>query len=236
MKKSNIIVLALSTLLVVCNALPMNNHVENKKEVGISQKEASKKKSKKKDVSKDENNESDKTVNDTSKQIAEENTIQEDQESVKSDVQTQEKTSNQNTNENKTQKKVETKQIPVQSIESNQPSSVTPSKPASIGINQPSSVTPSQPTSNGNTTNAQQPQKEEQTKILRVTYWVKCDCGKELTHSIDYKDYESYYNSNDYSVKILINQLLDEGHCAGHEEVCGASHYRYGTNENWIKS
>ena len=31
MKKSNIIVLALSTLLVVCNALPMNNHVENKK-------------------------------------------------------------------------------------------------------------------------------------------------------------------------------------------------------------
>ena len=33
MKKSNIIVLALSTLLVVCNALPMNNHVENKKEV-----------------------------------------------------------------------------------------------------------------------------------------------------------------------------------------------------------
>lgn len=204
MKKSNIIVLALSTLLVVCNALPMNNHVENKKEAVISQKEASKKKSKKKDVSKDETNESDKSVNDTSKQIAEENTIQEDQESVKSDVQTQEKTSNQNTNENKTQKKVETKQ------------------------------TPSQPASSGNTTNAQQPQKEEQTKILRVTYWVKCDCGKELTHSIDYKDYESYYNSNDYSVKILINQLLDEGHCAGNEEVCGASHYRYGTNENWI--
>lgn len=54
MKKSNIIVLALSTLLVVCNALPMNNHVENKKEVVISQKEASKKKSKKEDVSKDE--------------------------------------------------------------------------------------------------------------------------------------------------------------------------------------
>ena len=51
MKKSNIIVLALSTLLVVCNALPMNNHVENKKEVIISQKEVSKKKSKKKDVS-----------------------------------------------------------------------------------------------------------------------------------------------------------------------------------------
>ena len=95
MKKSNIIVLALSTLLVVCNALPMNNHVENKKEVVISQKEASKKKSKKKDVSKDETNESDKSVNDISKQIAEENTIQEDQESVKSDVQTQEKTSNQ---------------------------------------------------------------------------------------------------------------------------------------------
>lgn len=47
-EKSNIIVLALSTLLVVCNALPMNNHVENKKEVVISQKEASKKKSKKK--------------------------------------------------------------------------------------------------------------------------------------------------------------------------------------------
>ena len=205
MKKSNIIVLALSTLLVVCNALPMNNHVENKKEVVISQKEASKKKSKK-------------TVNDTSKQTVEENTIQEDQESVKSDVQTQEKTSNQNTNENKTQKKVETKQTPIQPVESNQPSSVTPSQPAS----------------SGNTTNAQQPQKEEQTKILRVTYWVKCDCGKELTHSIDYKDYESYYNSNDYSVKILINQLLDEGHCAGNEEVCGASHYRYGTNENWI--
>lgn len=38
MKKSNIIVLALSTLLVVCNALPMNNHVESKKEVVISQK------------------------------------------------------------------------------------------------------------------------------------------------------------------------------------------------------
>ena len=177
-----------------------------------------KKKSKKKDVSKDETNESDKSVNDTSKQTAEENTIQEDQESVKSDVQTQEKTSNQNTNENKTKKKVETKQTPVQPVESNQPSSVTPSQPAS----------------SGNTTNAQQPQKEEQTKILRVTYWVKCDCGKELTHSIDYKDYESYYNSNDYSVKILINQLLDEGHCAGNEEVCGASHYRYGTNENWI--
>ena len=201
MKKSNIIVLALSTLLVVCNALPMNNHVENKKEVVISQKEASKKKSKKEDVSKAETDESD-----------------EDQESVKSDMQTQEKTSNQNTNENKTQKKVETKQIPVQPVESNQPSSVTPSQPAS----------------SGNTTNAQQPQKEEQTKILRVTYWVKCDCGKELTHSIDYKDYESYYNSNDYSVKILINQLLDDGHCAGNEEVCGASHYRYGTNENWI--
>lgn len=130
----------------------------------------------------------------------------------------QEKTSNQNTNENKAQKKVETKQTPVQPVESNQPSSVTPSQPAS----------------SGNATNAQQPQKEEQTKILRVTYWVKCDCGKELTHSIDYKDYESYYNSNDYSVKILINQLLDEGHCAGNEEVCGASHYRYGTNENWI--
>ena len=37
-------------------------------------------------------------------------------------------------------------------------------------------------------------------------------------------------------LKTLINQLLDEGHCAGNEEVCGASHYRYGTNENWIKS
>ena len=94
MKKSNIIVLALSTLLVVCNALPMNNHVESKKEVVISQKEASKKKSKKEDVSKDENNESDETVNDISKQTIEEDTIQEDQESVKSDVQTQEKTSN----------------------------------------------------------------------------------------------------------------------------------------------
>ena len=67
-----------------------------------------------------------------------------------------------------------------------------------------------------------------------MTYWVKCDCWIELTHSIDYKDYESYYSSNDYSVKTLINQLLDEGHCAGNEEVCGASHYRYGTNENWI--
>ena len=69
-EKSNIMVLALSTLLVVCNALPMNN-VENKKEIVISQKEASKKKSKKKDVSKDETNESDKSVNDTSKQTAE---------------------------------------------------------------------------------------------------------------------------------------------------------------------
>lgn len=215
MKKSNIIVLALSTLLVVCNALPMNNHVENKKEVVISQKEASKKKSKKEDVSKDETDES---VNDISKQTIEEDTIQEDQESVKSDVQTQEKASNQNTNENKTQKKVETKQTPIQPVESNQPSSVTPSQPAS----------------SGNATNAQQPQKEEQTKILRVTYWVKCDCGKELTHSIDYKDYESYYNSNDYSVKILINQLLDGGHCAGNEEICSAAHYRYGINENWI--
>ena len=220
MKKSNIIVLALSTLLVVCNALPMNNHVENKKEVVISQKEVSKKKTKKKDVSKDETHESDETVNDTTKQEIEENTIQEDQESVKSDAQTQEKTKTQNINENKTQKKVETKQTPVHSVESNQSSSVTPS----------------QPELSGNTTNAQQSQKEEQIKILRVTYWVKCDCGKELTHSIDYKDYESYYNSNDYSVKILINQLLDEGHCAGNEEVCGASHYRYGTNENWIKS
>ena len=220
MKKSSIIAIGLSTLLVVCNALPMNNHVESKKAAVISQKEVSKKKTKKKDVSKDETNESDEIVNDATKQEIEENTIQEDQESVKSDVQTQEKTSNQNTNENKTQKKVETKQIPVQSIESNQPSSVTPSQSAS----------------SGNTTNAQQSQKEEQTKILRVTYWVKCDCGKELTHSIDYKDYESYYSSNDYSVKTLINQLLDEGHCAGNEEVCGASHYRYGTNENWIKS
>ena len=218
MKKSNIIVLALSTLLVVCNALPMNSHVENKKAAVISQKEVSKKKTKKKDVSKDETDESDEIVNDTTKQEIEENTIQEDQESVKNDVQTQEKTSNQNTNENKTQKKVETKQTPVQPVDSNQPSDVKAS----------------QTESRGNTTEAQQPQKEEQTKILRVTYWVKCDCGKELTHSIDYKDYESYYNSNDYSVKILINQLLDEGHCAGNEEVCGASHYRYGTNENWI--
>ena len=48
MKKSNIIVLALSTLLVVCNALPMNNHVENKKEEVISQKEASKRNQRKK--------------------------------------------------------------------------------------------------------------------------------------------------------------------------------------------
>ena len=220
MKKSSIIAIGLSTLLVVCNALPMNNHVESKKAAVISQKEVSKKKTKKKDVSKDETNESDEIVNDATKQEIEENTIQEDQESVKSDVQTQEKTSNQNTNENKTQKKVETKQTPVHSVESNQSSSVTPSQSAS----------------SGNTTNAQQSQKEEQTKILKVTYWVKCDCGKELTHSIDYKDYESYYNSNDYSVKTLINQLLDEGHCAGNEEVCGASHYRYGTNENWIKS
>ena len=219
MKKSSIITIGLSTLLVVCNALPMNSHVENKKAVDISQKEISKKKIKKKDVSKDETDESDETVNDTSKQTVEENTIQEDQESVKSDVQTQEKTKTQNSNENEIQKKVEINQIPVQSVESNQPP-----------------VTPSQPASSGNTTNAQQPQKEEQTKILRVTYWVKCDCGKELTHSIDYKDYESYYSSNDYSVKTLINQLLDEGHCAGNEEVCGASHYRYGTNENWIKS
>lgn len=218
MKKSSIITIGLSTLLVVCNALPMNSHVENKKAVVISQKEISKKKIKKKDVSKDETDESDETVNDTSKQTVEENTIQEDQESVKSDVQTQEKTKTQNSNENEIQKKVEINQIPVQSVESNQPP-----------------VTPSQPASSGNTTNAQQPQKEEQTKILRVTYWVKCDCGKELTHSIDYKDYESYYSSNDYSVKTLINQLLDEGHCAGNEEVCGASHYRYGTNENWIK-
>ena len=216
MKKSSIIAIGLSTLLVVCNALPMNNHVESKKAAVISQKEVSKKKTKKKDVSKDETNESDETVNDTSKQTVEENTIQEEQESVKSDVHTQEKTSNQNTNEND---KKEPKQTPVHSVESNQSSSVTPSQSAS----------------SGNTTNAQQSQKEEQTKILRVTYWVKCDCGKELTHSIDYKDYESYYNSNDYSVKILINQLLDEGHCAGNEEVCGASHYRYGTNENWIK-
>ena len=43
MKKRNIIVLALSTLLVVCNALPMNSHVENKKAAVISQKEVSKK-------------------------------------------------------------------------------------------------------------------------------------------------------------------------------------------------
>ena len=95
MKKSSIIAIGLSTLLVVCNALPMNNHVESKKAAVISQKEVSKKKTKKKDVSKDETNESDETVNDTSKQTVEENTIQEDQESVKSDVQTQEKTSNQ---------------------------------------------------------------------------------------------------------------------------------------------
>ena len=98
MKKRNIIVLALSTLLVVCNALPMNSHVENKKSAVISQKEVSKKKTKKKDVYKDETNESDEIVNDTTKQEIEENTIQEDQEPVKNDVQTQEKTSNQNTN------------------------------------------------------------------------------------------------------------------------------------------
>ena len=47
MKKSSIIAIGLSTLLVVCNALPMNNHVESKKEEVISQKEASKKKIKK---------------------------------------------------------------------------------------------------------------------------------------------------------------------------------------------
>ena len=47
MKKSNIIVLALSTLLVVCNALPMNSHVESKKEVIISQKEYQKRKRRK---------------------------------------------------------------------------------------------------------------------------------------------------------------------------------------------
>ena len=46
MKKSSIIAIGLSTLLVICNALPMNNHVENKKEVVISQKEVSKKKTK----------------------------------------------------------------------------------------------------------------------------------------------------------------------------------------------
>ena len=101
MKKSSIIAIGLSTLLVICNALPMNSHVENKKAVVISQKEVSKKKTKKKDVSKDENNESDETVNDTTKQEIEENTIQEDQESVKSDAQTQEKTKTQNINENK---------------------------------------------------------------------------------------------------------------------------------------
>ena len=48
MKKSNIIVLALSTLLVVCNALPMNNHVENKKEAVISQKRHQKRNQRKK--------------------------------------------------------------------------------------------------------------------------------------------------------------------------------------------
>ena len=228
MKKRNVIVLALSTLLVVCNALPMNNHVESKKAAVISQKEVSKKKTKKKDVSKDETNESDEIVNDATKQEIEEN-LEKIVEKLDTDLLVNEYSEIrniatdievENTNENKTQKKVETKQTPIQPVESNQPSSVTPSQPAS----------------SGNTTNAQQPQKEEQTKILRVTYWVKCDCGKELTHSIDYKDYESYYSSNDYSVKTLINQLLDEGHCAGNEEVCGASHYRYGTNENWIKS
>ena len=46
MKKSSIIAIGLSTLLVVCNALPMNNHVESKKAAVISQKEASKKKTK----------------------------------------------------------------------------------------------------------------------------------------------------------------------------------------------
>ena len=35
MKKSSIIAIGLSTLLVVCNALPMNNHVESKKEEGL---------------------------------------------------------------------------------------------------------------------------------------------------------------------------------------------------------
>lgn len=48
MKRSNIIVLALSTLLVVCNALPMNNHVESKKEVVISQKRHQKRNQRKK--------------------------------------------------------------------------------------------------------------------------------------------------------------------------------------------
>lgn len=47
MKKSSIIAIGLSTLLVVCNALPMNNHVESKKAAVISQKEVSKKKTKK---------------------------------------------------------------------------------------------------------------------------------------------------------------------------------------------
>lgn len=37
MKKSSIIAIGLSTLLVICNALPMNSHVENKKAVVISQ-------------------------------------------------------------------------------------------------------------------------------------------------------------------------------------------------------
>lgn len=86
--------------------------------------------------------------------------------------------------------------------------------------------------SNSNTTVQPQPK----FKILRATYWVRCDCGKELTHSIDYKDYETYYNSNDFSAKILVNQLLEQGHCSGNEEICNASHYRYGTNETWIET
>ena len=40
---------------------------------------------------------------------------------------------------------------------------------------------------------------------------------------------------NDYSVKILINQLLDEGHCAGNEESmwCFALSLWHKC-ENWI--
>ena len=55
MKKSSIIAIGLSTLLVVCNALPMNNHVESKKAAVISQKEVSKKKTKKKEKANDSN-------------------------------------------------------------------------------------------------------------------------------------------------------------------------------------
>lgn len=152
------------------------------------------------------------------------------------DITTSQKNNDQQTKiENKTTSR-ENKQITNQTEQNNQPIinndlNNTTSQTSNNQVDKENS-NQTQNELNSNTTVQPQPK----SKILRATYWVRCDCGKELNHSIDYKDYETYYNSNDFSAKILVNQLLEQGHCSGNEEICNASHYRYGTNETWIET